>query len=131
VGRGYFTEEAAQQCNREMLDQLGLGLDLFEAICLCPEAPDAAIEYRKPSPRFGLELMEKYGRTTNDICYIGDNVTDLLTARHIGCAGIGVSTGAHDLCGELAAQGLEMLFPVCESFLTAVEQLLADWDDAG
>ncbi len=126
IGRGYFTVEAAIRCNHEMLNQLGLGNELFEAIRICPEAPDAAIEYRKPSPRFGLELLAGYNKPKSEICYIGDNLTDLLTARNIGCAGIGVNTGVQDLRHELASQGLEKMFPVCDSFLEAVERLLGE-----
>jgi hypothetical protein len=36
VGCGFFTEEAAQQYNLEMLYLLGLGLNFFESVCLCP-----------------------------------------------------------------------------------------------
>jgi phosphoglycolate phosphatase-like HAD superfamily hydrolase len=75
--------------------------------------------------RFGLELMKKNGLTKNDTYHIGDNVTDLLTAPHIGCAGIGVCNGISDLRGKLALQGLETLFLVCESFIRC-RQLLAD-----
>ncbi len=124
VGRGYFTVEAAIRCNHEMLRQFGLGDGLFEAIRICPEVPGAVIEYRKPSPRFGLELLADYNKPKSELCYIGDNVTDLLTARSIGCAGIGVNTGVHDLRHELASLDLEKMFPVCDSFLEAVEWLL-------
>ena len=126
VGRGYFKLEAALQCNDQMIHQLSMGDALFEAVCVCPEAPDVPIEYRKPSPRFGLELLARYNKSKSELCYIGDNVTDLLTATNIGCAGVGVNTGVHDLRHELASQGLEKMFPVCDSFLETVERLLGD-----
>lgn len=125
VGRGYFKLEAVLQCNNAMIRQLGMGDKPFEDVCVCPEAPDAPIDYRKPSPRFGQELMARYGVTAEDICYIGDNVNDLLTAHNIGCRGVGVSTGVHDLRRELASAGLEGAFPVCNGFLAAAEYLLA------
>jgi D-glycero-D-manno-heptose 1,7-bisphosphate phosphatase len=125
VGRGYFTLEAALSCNNEMIGQLGLGKQVFAATCICPESPDAAIEYRKPSPRFGWELLAKYGKNTNDIFYLGDNLSDLLTAQNIGCRGVGVNTGVHDLRQKLAAHGLGASFPVCDSFIEAVENLLS------
>jgi D-glycero-D-manno-heptose 1,7-bisphosphate phosphatase len=125
VGRGYFSMEAALQCNAAMIGQLGLGEGVFEAVCVCPEAPDAPVEYRKPSPRFGAELLSVYGAKTQDMYYIGDNLSDLLTAYHIGCNGIGVGTGVHDLKKELAQHGLAGRFPVCTNFAHAVDVLLA------
>lgn len=124
VGRGYFALEAAICCNNEMLGQLGFGNQLFTEIRICPEAPDEIIEYRKPSPRFGQELLAKYGRDANDLCYLGDNLSDMLTAQNIGCRAIGVNTGVHDLHQELAAHGLDKRFPVCDSFVEAVDSLL-------
>lgn len=125
VGRGYFELEAALRCNDQMIRLLDMGDALFDAICVCPEAPDAPIEYRKPSPRFGRELSMRYGAAPENICYIGDNVTDLLTAHNLGCKGVGVRTGVHDLERELAAEGLGGAFPVCDGFREAVECLLA------
>lgn len=125
VGRGYFTLETATRCTAEMLRQLRIGDALFEDTRVCTEAPDAKINYRKPSPRFGLELLAAYDQPKSAMCYIGDNITDLQTAKNIGCLGIGVNTGVHDLRNELASQGLEALFSVCDSFMEAIEKLLA------
>jgi D-glycero-D-manno-heptose 1,7-bisphosphate phosphatase len=125
VGRGYFKLEAALRCNDEMVRQLGMGEQLFEAVCVSPEAPNAPVEFRKPSPRFGRELLVRYDASAQDLCYIGDNVSDLLTAHNIGCLGIGVSTGVHDLERELASEGLNGMFPIVEGFLAAAECLLA------
>ena len=124
IGRGYFSEEAATSCNDEMLNQLNLGPDLFDEICMCPEAPNGVAEYRKPSPRFGRELINKYKCERNDIFYIGDNLSDLLTAKNIGCRGVGVNTGVHDLRQELARENLASSFTVHDSFMAAVDYLL-------
>jgi D-glycero-D-manno-heptose 1,7-bisphosphate phosphatase len=126
IGRSYFSLADAVACNDEMLDQIGLGRELFKGICICPEAPDQAISYRKPSPAYGLEMIEKYGIDKGAICYIGDNVTDLLTASNIGCAGVGVNTGLHDLRTMLREHGLEGSVPVFECFIDAVNHVLQE-----
>src|SRR5690606_29851527 len=82
IGRGRFTLEQASACNEAMLRLLGLGMDLFQDMCISPERPDEEVLYRKPSPNFGLELLAKYGMAKNDLYYLGDNLTDLLTARN-------------------------------------------------
>lgn len=125
VGRGYFPMEMAVRCNNEMLRQLDLGPAPFEEICICPEVPEAPVLYRKPSPKFGLELLSRYSKQAADICYIGDNLSDLMTAANLGCRGIGVNTGVHNLHHELAARSLEVHFEVCDNFGEAVDMLLA------
>ncbi len=116
VGRGYFPLEAALRCNDEMIRQLGLGEQVFDGICVCPEAPDNGTGYRKPSPRFGLELLARHALAFEAMCYVGDNLSDLMTAHAIGCRGIGVGTGVHDLTMELERAGLAGRFTVCASF---------------
>lgn len=124
VGRGYFSLADAIACNDAMLEKIGLGSDLFEDMCVCPEAPDQDINYRKPSSKYGFEILEKYGKSTQDICYVGDNVTDLLTAKNIGCVGVGVNTGIHDLRQALLERGLEGSFPVFDCFLDAASYVV-------
>jgi D-glycero-D-manno-heptose 1,7-bisphosphate phosphatase len=116
VGRGYFPLEAAMRCNDEMIRQLGLGVEVFKDICVCPEAPGDASGYRKPSPRFGLELLARHGLPAEAMCYVGDNLSDLMTAHAIGCRGVGVGTGVHDLTMELERAGLVGRFTVGASF---------------
>jgi D-glycero-D-manno-heptose 1,7-bisphosphate phosphatase len=125
VGRGYFSLADAVACNDAMLEKIGLGDDLFEGICVCPEAPDQDINYRKPSSKYGLEILERYRKSTQDICYIGDNVTDLLTAKNIGCMGVGVNTGVHDLRPALLERGLEGSFPVFDCFSDAASYVVS------
>lgn len=124
VGRGYFSLADAVACNEAMLEKIGLGDDLFEDICVSPEAPDQDINYRKPSSKYGFEILKKYGKSPQDICYIGDNVTDLLTAKNIGCLGVGVNTGVHDLRQALLEQGLGGSFPVFDCFLDAASYVV-------
>ncbi|MDH4164411.1 MAG: HAD-IIIA family hydrolase [Nitrospirota bacterium] len=119
VGRGYFSYHDAERCNQEMLRQIGLGSDLFERVCMAPESPEQPADYRKPSSKFGREIMAEYGAAANDLCYIGDNVTDLLTAKKLGCGGIGVDTALHDLRKMLAENDLSGTYPVVDSFLEA------------
>lgn len=97
IGRGYFPLAAALACNEEMLNQIGLGPGLFEDVRICPETPGQSSSFRKPSPNYALEIIARYGVAKADVCYVGDNITDLLTAKNVGCLGVGVSTGVRDL----------------------------------
>lgn len=125
IGRGYFSLADAVACNNEMLKQIGLGHELFEDICVCPETPDQDLYFRKPSPEYGLAIIAKYAIQKSDICYLGDNVTDLLTAKNIGCMGVGVNTGLHDLRQMLEERNLEECFPVFDNFLDAANYIVS------
>jgi D-glycero-D-manno-heptose 1,7-bisphosphate phosphatase len=124
IGRGYFPAAAAVACNEAMLSQIGLGHGLFEDIRICPETPEQTRAYRKPSPNYALETIARYGVEKEDACYVGDNVSDLLTANNVGCLGVGVNTGVHDLRQAVRQHGLER-FPVCDTFVDAARRVLS------
>lgn len=44
----------------------------------------------KPSPESLHYLMNMYGLAPSDVVYVGDSITDYLTARHAACLFIGV-----------------------------------------
>lgn len=130
IGRGYFSLSDAHACNDEMLRQIGLGPELFSGICLCPETPGQAVVYRKPSPKYALEIIAKYGITERDICYLGDNISDLLTARNLGCMGLGLSTGVRNLRPMLQQSGLAEQFLVFDKFTDAAKHVLTHFQRA-
>lgn len=119
VARGYFSEEDAWACNDAMLRQLGRGPELFERVCMAFEGPENAGGYRKPSPRFGWEIMKAYGLDAVELCYIGDNVSDMQTARAVGCNGIGVQTGGLALADDMRADDILRAWPVYGSLVEA------------
>lgn len=93
VGRGYFTEDAADAVNKrleEILKKDGAHLD---GIYYCPHHPDDNCECRKPKTGlierakmdFPIDLKKSY--------VIGDKVSDIEIARGIGGKGVLVLTG--------------------------------------
>ena len=124
VGRGMFSLDAVDACNRRMIELLDLGEHPFARICVAPEAPKDPAIYRKPEPRFAQELMRDYGYSPQHLAYIGDRGSDLETAARAGIGGIGVATGLDDLPAELAELGLDKSFPVFASLSEAVEHFL-------
>lgn len=116
VARGLFTLADAVACNDRMIEQIGLGQQVFADICIAPEAPGDPLLLRKPSPHFGRAIMAEYGARPDNLFYVGDNITDLQTARNLGCHGIGVSTGVSDL--------RDSGFPVFDDFLGAALHII-------
>ena len=96
IGRGYHTIEDTHRVNARLEELLALPPPAFDDICIAPEAPGQPSLYRKPSPRFILEMITRH-RLDPARCYlVGDNVTDLRTALNAGIHPIAVRTGKVD-----------------------------------
>jgi D-glycero-D-manno-heptose 1,7-bisphosphate phosphatase len=96
IGRGYHTLAAAEACNHRMLELLGLGSDLFKAICIATEAPDQPSDYRKPSPRFIQESIKRYALDPQQCWMIGDRESDIEAGLNAGIHAVAVTTGKYD-----------------------------------
>lgn len=84
VGRGYFTLADVARVNARMVEAIGLGDDLFTAICVATERPDEPIEYRKPSPRFILEMLTAHAIAADEAWMIGDTPRDWEAGANAG-----------------------------------------------
>ena len=96
IGRGFYTLADAQACNQRMLDLLGLGDDLFTAICIAPESPDQPLEYRKPSPRFILEMRAKHSLDPEQCWMVGDRESDIEAGHNANIHSAALCTGKYD-----------------------------------
>ena len=97
ISRNFFKIEDVISCNNKLIELLGMGQNIFEEICIAEDYPAKEDSYRKPSPKFGLEIIEKYKINKQDLFYVGDSTSDLETALNIGCKCFGVNTGLVDL----------------------------------
>ena len=99
IGRGYYTMEDALRVNARMEEMIGLGQPLFAGECMAPEAPDQPAVYRKPSPRFILEMIETHQLDPKQCYMVGDRETDIE-------AGLAANIHVAALChGKLDAAG--------------------------
>lgn len=92
VGRGYFGMNEVTAVNERMFELLGVGREFFDEICIAPDNPAALAEttYRKPSPRFEREMMERY-RLRPEVCrVVGDNPSDAETGVNAGMPAVGL-----------------------------------------
>lgn len=93
VGRGYFTMEDVHACNRRLCELLDLGNPLFTGTCIAPERPDQLSLYRKPSPRFIVEMCTRH-ELDSTLCYmIGDRSSDWEAGLNAGVQSVAVKTG--------------------------------------
>jgi D-glycero-D-manno-heptose 1,7-bisphosphate phosphatase len=76
VGRGMFTLAEVEACNARMIELLELGPQPFEAVCIATETPDEPRRYRKPSPQFIHEMLERHGLDREAAWMLGDSPVD-------------------------------------------------------
>ncbi len=122
VSRNFFKTNDVEICNKKMIELIGLGDSLFESICIAPDLKETDT-YRKPSTKFGLELIRKYNIEPKQITYIGDSVSDLQTAKNLKANGIGVNTGLRTLNLEILKQN-NLKFNVYENMKDSLRELI-------
>jgi D-glycero-D-manno-heptose 1,7-bisphosphate phosphatase len=88
IGRGMFTREVVDRCNERMLELLQLPPPGFTETCIAPEAPDMPIVYRKPSPRFILEMIAKHSLDPARVWMVGDSPRDVQAGLAAGAVGV-------------------------------------------
>lgn len=102
IGRGWATKEEVEACNRMLLQLLDWE-EGFTATCVAPEAPDQPGLYRKPSPRFILEMVERHRLDPERVWMVGDKVSDILAGD-----GAGVCPVLIDSDGQTAARAQDL-----------------------
>lgn len=66
------------------------------------------IDRPKPAPNGLVQALKELRVQKNDACYVGDSLTDMGIARHVGILGIGITTG-HYTRKQLEKAGADMV----------------------
>lgn len=94
VGRGLATVGDIQKVNRKIIDYLKpLGI-VFDFVYFCPHLPSAGCECRKPAIALGLKAVVEHQLVPSQSFMIGDQESDVLFGRELGCATIQVEGDA-------------------------------------
>jgi len=121
IGRGYHTLEDTHRVNARLEELLGPPRPAFDGICIAPEAPDQPAVYRKPSPKYILEMVAQHSLDPVQCHMVGDSAADIQTARNAGIHAVVVRTGKvdPDTLPEVARHHV----PVFASFAAFVDTL--------
>ena len=84
IGRGMFPLSAAEAVNRRLESLLDPAGGVFTATCIAPERPDEPSLYRKPSPRFILEMLAAQKIVPEQAWMLGDSAVDWEAGRAAG-----------------------------------------------
>jgi D-glycero-D-manno-heptose 1,7-bisphosphate phosphatase len=107
----------AEAVNRRMIDLIGLGDDLFAGICIAPERPGGQTKYRKPSPRYILEMLTRFDLVAERSWMIGDSPSDWE-------AGIRAGINAAAIVAKTASREIPMR---CKVLGVPAYESLTDW----
>ena len=113
VGRGLFTLGEVERVNDRLIELIDLGPNLFTEICVAPEHPKAPSLYRKPSPRFIQEMIDKHALNPYACWMIGDSPSDWQ-------AGLSANIRAAAIRSDLTTE---------ESLVTAGEYSISTYDN--
>lgn len=84
IGRGVVSGRAVDAIHEWLSRELSaLGVDLV-GIFVCPHAPDAGCDCRKPGPGLIRQAVEKSGIPAEETIVIGDDLRDLAAGRAAG-----------------------------------------------
>ena len=93
INRGYYQWSDVHACNKKMFQEFGWSKDFFTEICIAPEDPTVAKGYRKPSPKFEFEMIEKFDLNPQQCWVVGDKWIDPQTGLNASMRGALVKTG--------------------------------------
>ncbi|HWA85174.1 MAG TPA: HAD-IIIA family hydrolase [Opitutus sp.] len=84
VARGFHTLDDVAACNARLLELLALPAPGFTDVCIAPEGPDDPVVYRKPSPRFILEMIAAHDLDPAQCWMVGDSASDVHAGLNAG-----------------------------------------------
>jgi len=104
IGRGMHTLDDARQVNA----RVEIPPPVFAGVCIAPEAPGQPVRYRKPSPRFILEMIARHQLDPAHCHMVGDSAADIQAALNAGIHPVVVRTGRvdPDTLPEVARHGV-------------------------
>lgn len=120
IGRGLYTLKEAQAVNARLEAMLALPPPGFSAICIAPEAPEEPAIYRKPSPRFIHECIQRDALDPAQCWMIGDRLSDVQAGVNAGIRAALIRNPDH-YKEEARLFCLEHGLPVFESLARALE----------
>ncbi|MDR0534805.1 MAG: HAD-IIIA family hydrolase [Puniceicoccales bacterium] len=94
VGHGIFTPQDVHRVNARMFALLGLPPGIITETCIPTETGFQPGGYRKPSPRFILEMSEKWRLDKTQTWMVGDSPVDWGAAFNAGVRAAAISSTA-------------------------------------
>lgn len=93
IGRGLATREAIDAVHARMVSEAARGGCVIDHVYVCPHAPEAGCDCRKPAPGLVVRAMAQSRIPAYATMVVGDDLRDLDAARAAGVSAALVRTG--------------------------------------
>lgn len=93
IGRGWVSAETVDNINSQMVQTVIANGGRIDDVLICPHAPDAGCNCRKPLPGLVLEAAARRVIAPEEILLVGDSLRDLQAAQAAGSHSILVRSG--------------------------------------
>ena len=127
IGRKYFSMEDVLRVNTRMTELIGLDRPVFTGTCIAPETSAEPQVYRKPSPKFILEMVRQHDLDPLQCYIVGDANSDIMAGVNAGIKPVGL-TGSRLRLEELPREVADAL-PVYKSLLDFVQHLCTGMEE--
>ncbi len=94
VGRGLASTSDVERVNTKITDFLKPFGIIFDFVYFCPHLPGIGCGCRKPAISFGLKAIAEHQLDPSQSFMVGDQETDLLFGKNLGCTTIQVQGNA-------------------------------------
>lgn len=88
LNRGYMQYEEFWDMHTRMVAAVEERGGAILAACYCPHRPDEGCDCRKPAPGMILAARRIFHFSSQGCFFIGDKVSDMMTAERGGCRGV-------------------------------------------
>jgi len=92
VNRGYMSKEDLENIHQFMTTELKKENCHIDAIYYCPHSPDENCDCRKPKTKLLADAIHDFSINKDSSWFIGDNDTDVESAKRVGIKSIKMKT---------------------------------------
>lgn len=96
VGRGYFPAETVDRMHERLRELLAEGGVELDGLYVCPHAPDAGCDCRKPASGLFVQAAAELGLDLGESFVLGDKPADVEAGRRIGATPILIGAESDD-----------------------------------
>ena len=91
INRGLTNNENVEKINQKIQEFLKKNGTSIDAFYYCPHRPDENCTCRKPNPGLIIKAINDFNIDINKSWFVGDQESDFLTAKKIGCGFVQVN----------------------------------------
>lgn len=128
VGRGIISLAAANEINRQVVNQIEKNGGRVDGVFICPHAPSVQCDCRKPQPGLLLQAAAALKIDLSGSVMVGDALSDVQAGQNAGVQRtVLVLTGRGAVQASLPEAALLKPFEVCNSLSDLLPDLLIQY----